>query len=46
MTKRIVFILFVALCARSVYAISEAELDSLYSDFRIDEVEVTARALA
>ena len=46
MTKRIVFILFVALCARSVYAISEAELDSLYSDFRIEEVEVTARALA
>ena len=46
MTKRIVFILFVALCARSAFAISEAELDSLYSDFRIDEVEVTARALA
>lgn len=46
MTKRIVFILFVALCARSAFAISEAELDSLYSDFRIDEVKVTARALA
>ena len=46
MTKRIFFILFVALCARSVYAVSEAESDSLYSDFRIDEVEVTARALA
>ena len=45
-TKRIFFILFVALCARSVYAVSEAELDSLYNDFRIDEVEVTARALA
>ena len=46
MTKRIFFILFVALCARSVFAVSEAELDSLYNDFRIDEVEVTARALA
>ena len=46
MTKRLFFILFVALCARSVYAVSEAESDSLYSDFRIDEVEVTARALA
>ena len=46
MTKRIVFILIVALCANSAFAISEAELDSLYSDFRIDEVEVTARALA
>ncbi len=45
-TKRIFFILFVALCARSVFAVSEAELDSLYNDFRIDEVEVTARALA
>ncbi len=45
-TKRIFFILFVALCARSAFAVSEAELDSLYNDFRIDEVEVTARALA
>ena len=45
-TKRIFFILFVALCAHSAFAVSEAELDSLYSDFRIDEVEVTARALA
>ena len=40
MTKRIFFILFVALCARSAFAVSEAELDSLYNDFRIDEVEV------
>ncbi len=45
-TKRIICILFVALCALSAFAVSEAELDSLYSDFRIDEVEVTARALA
>ena len=44
-TKRIVFILLVALCAKSVYAISETEFDSLYTDFRLEEVKVTARAL-
>ena len=45
MTKRTFFILFFALCACSAFAISEAELDSLYSRFQIEEVEVTARAL-
>ena len=45
MIKRNIFILIIALCAHSAFAISEAELDSLYSDFRIEEVEVTARAL-
>ncbi len=46
MTKRIFFILVTALCARSVFAIDEAELDSMARDFRIEEVEVTARALS
>ena len=46
MTKRIFFILIIALCAHSVFANDEAELDSLYSRFQIEEVEVTARALS
>lgn len=45
MTKHILFILLVALCAPSVFALSDAETDSLYSRFQIEEVEVTARAL-
>ena len=45
MTKITFFIPALALCAGSVFAMGEAELDSLYSDFRIEEVEVTARAL-
>ena len=45
MIRRTFFILILALCATSVFATSETELDSLYSDFRIEEVEVTARAL-
>ena len=46
MTKRIFFILIIALCAHSVFANDEAEVDSLYSRFQIEEVEVTARALS
>ena len=46
MTKRIFLILIVALCAHSVFANDEAEVDSLYSRFQIEEVEVTARALS
>ena len=46
MKRRIFSILFVALCALSVFADSETELDSLYNRFQIKEVEVTARALA
>ena len=45
MIRRTSLILILALCATSVLAMSEAELDSLYRDFRIEEVEVTARAL-
>ena len=45
MTRHKLFILILALCATSAFAFDEAELDSLYKDFRIDEVEVTARAL-
>ena len=44
MIRRPLFILFLALCAPSVFAMSDAELDSLDSRFRIEEVEVTARA--
>ena len=43
MTKRIFFILIMALSAGSVLAIGETELDSIYNDFRLSEVEVTAR---
>ena len=46
MKRRIFSILFVALCALSVFADSETELDSLYNRFQIEEVEVAARALA
>lgn len=46
MTKKRIFILFFALCAHSAFAINEVELDSLYNQFQISEVEVTARALA
>ncbi len=45
MKKRIFFILVFAQCAGSVFAQSEAEFDSIYSRFQIEEVEVTARAL-
>lgn len=45
MLRRTFLILTLALCATSVFATSEAELDSVYRDFRIEEVEVTARAL-
>jgi outer membrane cobalamin receptor len=46
MNKRIFIILFWALFAPSVFAINDTELDSIYNQFNIDEVEVTARALA
>ena len=46
MRKRIFFILVTALCVRSVFAIDETETDSLTRDFRIEEIEVTARALS
>ncbi len=45
MNKKILFILIFALCAHSAFATGEAEIDSIYNDFRIDEVEVTARTL-
>ena len=45
MVKKLYCILFCAFCATSVFAISDAELDSLYRDFTIEEVEVTARSL-
>lgn len=45
MIKKLFLILLFALCARSVFAIDEAELDSLYRQFQMEEVEVTARAL-
>lgn len=45
MTKRYFFILILALCARSVSAVNDAELDSIYNQFQIEEVAVTARAL-
>lgn len=43
MLKRILFILCGVLCALSAFAVNEAELDSLYTQFRLEEVEVTAR---
>lgn len=46
MIRRNIFILVFALSALSVFAVSETELDSLYNQFQIEEVEVTARALA
>ena len=46
MNKNILLILIFALCARSVFAVSDTELDSLYNQFHLEEVEVTARALA
>ena len=45
MVKKIFFILCLALCAHSVFALDETEVDSLYNHFQIEEVEVTARAL-
>ena len=45
MIKKLFLILLFALCARSVFAIDEAELDSLSRQFQMEEVEVTARAL-
>ena len=46
MTKRFLLILLTALCARTACAFDEAAVDSLSSDFRLDEVEVTARLLS
>ena len=46
MVKKIFLILSLALCAPSAFAMNEAELDSLYRQFQIEEVEVTARALS
>ena len=45
MLKRLFLILIPALCAHSVFAVSDAESDSIYTRFQIEEVEVTARAL-
>jgi outer membrane cobalamin receptor len=45
MNKRLIFILILALCARSAFAIYEADLDSVYNQFQLSEVEVMARAL-
>lgn len=45
MIKKLFLILLFALCTRSVFAIDEAELDSLYRQFQMEEVEVTARAM-
>ena len=46
MNKHILVIVFLALMAHMALAVEQAELDSLYRDFHIEEVEVTARALA
>ena len=43
--RKLFFIVFLALCADSVFANNEAELDSLYNQFQLKEVEVSARAL-
>ena len=43
MVKRNILILLVALCAHAAFA--ENEADTLYSRFRLEEVEVSARAL-
>ena len=45
MNIRKILILIIALCARSVFAYDESETDSIYRQFQIEEVEVTARAL-
>ncbi len=45
MARRKIFILLTALYVRSVYAWADTEADSLYQDYLIDEVEVTARSL-
>ena len=44
MIKRL-FILCLTLCACSAFATNEAEVDSLFRQFNVEEVEVTARAL-
>ena len=47
MVRRTILILVcTALCALSAFAFNEAESDSVYSRFTIEEVEVTARALS
>ena len=46
MTRKSFYIICLALCANSVFANNNTELDSLLNQFRIEEVEVTARALA
>ena len=45
MVRRTTLILVLALCAHALFAQDEADADSLYRDFHIEEVEVTARAL-
>ncbi len=45
MVRRTTLILVLALCAHALFAQDEADTDSLYRDFHIEEVEVTARAL-
>ena len=45
MARRKVFILLTALYVCAVYAWADTEADSLYQDYFIDEVEVTARSL-
>ena len=46
MTKKLLVILFLALFAPTAFAVNEAAADSLYNQFQIEEVEVTARALS
>ena len=46
MIKRYYSILLAALCALPAFAMGEAETDSVITQFRIEEVEVTARALS
>ena len=45
MTRRHILIVFFALCTHATFAMNEAEVDSIYRQFHIAEVEVTARAL-
>jgi len=45
MTQRSIFILFCALIALPVFSTSETAADSIYNQFQLSELEVTARAL-
>ena len=45
MKRKAFLILFFALCAHVVFAIGETEKDSIYRDFQLNEVEVSARVL-